>query len=469
MNPLTASHKHLLHRACFGPKLQHLHRGAPGSVAREVQALFASTRHMRPFAFVPVPQERPRPAEALDEAARKARAQQRQQALMSLNKAWLDAMAFGPSPFGEKMAFFWHNHFATRHQHPLAAQKQLNTLRQHALGSFRKLLHALAKDPAMLLFLNNQQNRKEHPNENFARELLERFTLGRGAYTETDVREAARAFTGWTTDFQGEFQFRPRRHDAGQKTFLGKQGNFRGEDILDILLAQRQTARFITEKIYRQFVNPKPQPEIIDAWARQFYESDYDLARLMQQVLTSPHFYESRHRAAHIKSPVEYLVSLMRLLGLRFEAAEGPILLQRLLGQVLLQPPNVAGWPLGQAWIDSNSLLTRLRIPKALLFSEHLPERPKESFAGKEDALGMGRPSLRESLAVSIEWEAFETLSQNRSPSELGKQLAHYLLQLPPDHAFPDLNLLMQEARPSVPPLKHCLLLLLGSPEFQLC
>ena len=183
----------------------------------------------------------------------------------------------------EKMSLFWHGHFATRTFHILYDQEMLNVIRQNALGNFRQLLIGVSKTASMIQFLNNNQNKKDHPNENFARELMELFTIGRGHYTETDVKESARAFTGWGTTFQGEFNFRPRQHDEGIKTFFGKTGNLSGEDILDIFLDKKKTAVFITKKIYRFFVNEKPDEEIVNQLSKNFSESGYDIRQLMKK------------------------------------------------------------------------------------------------------------------------------------------------------------------------------------------
>ena len=180
------------------------------------------------------------------------------QDIAKLNIRWLDEMTTSDAQLLEKMSLFWHGHFASKTVNILYDQALLNVIREHALGNFRDLLMNVSKSASMIQFLNNNQNKKSHPNENFARELMELFTIGRGNYTETDVKESARAFTGWGANLQGGFDFRPRQHDDGVKTFFGKTGNFSGEDILEILLVQKQTSVFITRKIYRFFVNDIP-------------------------------------------------------------------------------------------------------------------------------------------------------------------------------------------------------------------
>jgi uncharacterized protein (DUF1800 family) len=181
----------------------------------------------------------------------------------------------------------------------------LHVIRQNALGSFRTLLHGVSKSAAMLKFLNAQQNRKDHPNENFAREVMELFTLGRGNYTENDIKEAARAFTGWSANLQGDFVFRRFQHDNGSKTVLGKTGNFTGEDVLDILLEKKGTAAYITQKIYRFFVNEAVDKEKADWLSARFYQSDYNIGQLMKDIFTSDWFYEAKNIGTRIKSPIE--------------------------------------------------------------------------------------------------------------------------------------------------------------------
>ena len=255
----------------------------------------------------------------------------------------------------EKMSLFWHGHFACRVINSYFQQELLHIIRENATGNFGSMLKAISKSPAMLQFLNNQQNRKSHPNENFAREVMELFTMGRGNYTENDVKEAARAFTGWGFNLQGEFVFRKQQHDDGKKTFLGKSGNFNGDDILDILLEQKQTARFITKKIYRYFVNEKVDEEKIKILSEQFYESGYDIEKLLTNIFTAGWFYEDHNIGNKIKLPVELIFGIRRLLPLDMENEDAQLLFQKVFQEVLFLPPNVAGLAGGKNWIDSSN------------------------------------------------------------------------------------------------------------------
>jgi len=286
--------------------------------------------------------------------------------IKKLNLLWMDTMVNSEAQLLEKMSLFWHGHFACRLSNYYYQQALINVIRKNALGNFRDLLKAVSTSAAMLQFLNNQQNKKQHPNENFAREVMELFTMGRGHYTESDIKEAARAFTGWSANLQGEFVFRQPWHDDGKKTILGKTGNFSGNDVLDILLEQKQTAVYITGKLYRFFVNDKIDNERVAALASGFYDSRYDIKALMRNIFTSDWFYDEKNIGAIIKSPVELLVGMRRTLPMDMQLPEMQLLIQRSLGQVLFYPPNVAGWPGGENWIDSSTLMTRLRIPQMM-------------------------------------------------------------------------------------------------------
>ena len=230
-----------------------------------------------------------------------------------LNLAWLNKMMAGKEMLNEKMTFFWHDHFACKDENPIHSQSLNNTIRKYALGDFRQLLIAVSKEPAMLKYLNNQQNKKNAPNENFAREVLELFTLGRGNYTEADIKNAARAFTGWGFDKQeSSFEFREKQHDYGEKNFLGTTGNLSGEKVLAIITDQKQCAKYITDKLYRYFVNEKGNDDRIADLSADFYASGYNIGSLMRNIFSADWFYEDENIGSRIKSPIELLASLGR-------------------------------------------------------------------------------------------------------------------------------------------------------------
>jgi uncharacterized protein (DUF1800 family) len=314
--------------------------------------------------------------------------QKNREGVRNLNLYWLSQMVNSRAQLREKMAFFWHGHFACRNLNVYYQQGLLAVIRRNALGNFGTLLKEVSQTAAMLNFLNNQQNRKGHPNENFAREVMELFTLGRGNYTENDVKEAARAFTGWAANAKGDFVFRKGQHDFDSKTVLGHTGDFDGMDVLNILLEEKQTAKYITRKIYRFFVNEHPDNQRIEWLAERFYKSDYNIAKLMEDIFTSDWFYDQKNVGAKIKSPVELIAGIRRMIPMTLENEESLIVLQRILGQMLFYPPNVAGWPGGRSWIDSSTLMMRMRIPQLFNDEDELNVSPKD-----DDDQMMGRPN----------------------------------------------------------------------------
>ncbi|ULA62235.1 MAG: hypothetical protein LZF86_10095 [Nitrospira sp.] len=293
--------------------------------------------------------------------------QERREDAVELKGWWYQELLTTPSPLTERMTLFWHNHFTSsfhKVKWPALLYHQNVLLRRHALGSFRDLLFQIAKDPAMVLYLDTQTNRKDHPNENFARELFELFTLGEGHYTEIDIKEAARAFTGWHVALHrsGGFAFNRRQHDSEVKHVLGKTGAFGGEDILAIALDQPACARYLTAKLWREFVSDEPDARAIEWLAAEFRNNGYRIAPLLRGLLTMPQFWAPETRGALVKSPVELLVGTIRLLNLPM--ADTAVLTKygKRLGQDLFDPPNVKGWPGGTRWITSATLLNRWQL-----------------------------------------------------------------------------------------------------------
>ena len=300
----------------------------------------------------------------------------------SMRVWWYTLMLQTPSPFTEKMTLFWHNHFATSGQkvkRPDYLIEQNLLLPKNALGSFREMLHAIAKDPAMLIYLDNRLNRKESPNENFAREVMELFTLGEGHYSEQDIQEAARAFTGWGMNRKtSSFRVYPQRHDNGIKNVLGHQGRFDGDDIIEILLEEPQTAIFISEKLWKEFVSPDPDPEEIKRLATIFRATDYNIKKLMKAILTSDHFYRPENRMALIKSPVELVVGTLRQFNIQLSNLEAPLKITANLGQNIFYPPNVKGWPGGEYWINSHTLQLRKHFLENIFLAQNRLQSKRE-------------------------------------------------------------------------------------------
>ncbi len=392
--------------------------------------------------------------------AQAERRKEERKRVIQLNADWVMRMGNPQeSALLERMSLFWHGHFACEAKFSLLATRQLNTLRKHALGNFRDLLLGIARDPAMIRYLNNQQNRKNAPNENFAREVMELFTVGRGHYTERDVKEAARAFTGWSSDLKGNFVFRRFAHDYGEKTVLGKTGNLTGEDVIDLLLQQEATATFICRKIYRHFVNDTVDEGRIAELAASFRASNYDIGQLMRRLFSSDWFYAAGNVGTRIKSPVELLAGLIRQLGVQRFAENGLIGLQRALGQLLFRPPNVAGWPGGRAWIDNSTLLLRLNLGGAFLRSGELDFTlaPELEQAQKQQLRRLG-----------VELNATPLISLANQPDNLANYtaLGTYLLAAP----LPPLNATTRrilDGKTTDPVLLITGILTL--PEYQLC
>jgi len=320
----------------------------------------------------------PRRLRNATEAERQAFQREQVQHGLELRGWWLTEMLVTPSPLTEKMVLFWHNHFVSSQQKVRSAvlmYRQNQLLRQNALGSYADLLHAVAKDPAMLIYLDGANSRRGQPNENFAREVMELFTLGEGRYTEQDIKEAARAFTGWSVDIDtGAYLYRPLAHDDGVKTVFGNSGNFDGDAVLDLILARPETSEFIVAKLWREFVSPVPDPKEVSRIARQFRDNRYNIKVALRGLLVSDAFYAPGHRAALVKSPVELVVGTLR--QFRFETGDAVpfALATRQLGQDLFGPPNVKGWPGGDAWINSTSLLARKQFLERLFRAQEMPQ-----------------------------------------------------------------------------------------------
>ncbi len=358
-----------------------------------------------------------------------------------LQAGWLLRMLSGGDPLRERLALFWHGHFAT-------SNRKVGSLRlmhgqnllflEKGAGSFRDLVLAVARDPAMLVWLDGNENEKGRPNENFARELMELFTLGLGPYTEVDVREAARAFTGWHTS-QGSFSFNARAHDGGEKSVLGRRGPFDGHEIVDLCIQQDASPRFLARKLFACFAFPDPSPVLLDALAARFRETEGNVGLLVETILRSRAFFSPTAARSVVKSPVEFAVGALRALGLRADAkALGAFL--REMGQSLFEPPNVTGWEGGRAWVGAASVLARNRFAAELtgaekgrlgcsldpdaFFPSSVRRSPEEAVGFALDAILQGDVprSVRDRLVAS---------ARNGNADEAGRRLVHAILSLP--------------------------------------
>lgn len=376
-----------------------------------------------------------------------------------LNTAWIYQMSTTEAVLREKMTLFWSNVFVCRNNPIWYSQSYHNMLREHALGNLRDFLKAMATAPAMLVYLNNNRNVKSQPNENFARELLELFTLGEGNYTESDVKEAARAFTGWSTDKNGAFKNRVFQHDKGEKTFLGKTGNWDGNDIINIILEQKECARFICAKIYTYFVNPIIDNAHLELMTELFYE-DYDIQQLMELVFKSDWFYDEKNISAKIKSPVELLIGIMRQVPVTFNKPRQLFYLQKMMGQVLLYPPNVAGWKGDRAWIDANTLLFRLNLASALLNNAFIEYREDAAFEDSFEDFYKAKKKRKTRLQLEVKWDEFLTEISTADRKSLQQLLLGFKID-------PDTQSFIQRLNSSSD--KEFVVQLMSLPEYQMC
>ncbi|MFO0837826.1 MAG: DUF1800 domain-containing protein [Phycisphaerae bacterium] len=370
----TQAAAHLLRRAGFGGTPAQIAELAKLGLNGAVDSLieFQQTEYDCP----PPPIEsmtRENPADpkmvrALSEAERQEFQQKQRQAerrtFEETRLWWIERMATSPRPLEERMTLFWHGHFTSGFREVKRAvfmKEQNDLLRKYALGNFRDLVLGVSKDRAMLAYLDGVRNVKGAPNENYARELMELFTLGVGNYTETDVKAAARAFTGWGFDEDG-FAFRARLHDSGVKNFLGRSGNFDGADIVDIILEQPACARYLARRLLLAFVRPDPDQTLVEALAREIQKNKYELRPTLRTLFRSQAFYHPDSRGCLVKSPTQLLVGLSRELDIPINnlvAAERALVN---MGQELMQPPNVKGWPGGSAWINTATLYARYNV-----------------------------------------------------------------------------------------------------------
>jgi uncharacterized protein (DUF1800 family) len=343
---------HLLRRAGFG--------GSPADVARTV-ALGAS-------AAVDALLHPSAPDAAFSDYPDSSLLYDPKKARLNVQLWWLDRMLRTNRPLAEKMTLFWHGHFATSMQKapPQYMVRQIDLFRGQGLGRFPALLSAVTRDPAMLIWLDNRYNYKAHANENYAREVMELFALGLGAYGEDDIKEAARAFTGWTLDRGGDAVFDPKRHDDGTKTFLGKTGNFGADDVIAIVVSQPVHQRFLAHKLLEFFVYSDPEPELIEAVAQTYALSGFDLAKTVGTILRSNVFHSTRAYRALPKSPLELAIGTLRYIGAAQVPPNLPYQLAR-MGQEPLLPPSVKGWDGGPAWINTSTLLARFNFVNGLL------------------------------------------------------------------------------------------------------
>ncbi|MCC8427189.1 DUF1800 family protein [Mucilaginibacter sp. UR6-11] len=455
--------KHLYARAGFGIRFEDLHDHQNWSIRKSVKKLFQASEKIEPLKAVTENIDlRPKPAAELTEDQKRALNQERNQQEKALNDAWVKQLSTTGAQLREKMTLFWHNHFSCNVGNFYYQQELNNIERANALGNFKTLLMQVSQTPAMLQFLNNQQNQKNHPNENFARELMELFTLGRGHYTEQDVKESARSFTGWAYNGKdGTYKFNNGTHDTGVKTFLGQTANFCGEDIMNIITSNKQTAVFICTKLYKYFVNEVPDDIHIGQMADVFYKENYEITPLLKFVFLSDWFYDEKNIGNLVKSPVEFLVGLNRQFYINYQNPDVLMQFQRTLGQVLFRPPNVAGWPGGRSWIDSSSLMYRMKIPSTILNAGVIDFTGKATPEDEAYLASQRKQQLNviKRVQATPDWDKF---LKDIPKDTTHEDIARFMLE-------PDLNKTVIDEVNRPGDIKSVIIEIVSTPEYQLC
>jgi len=391
--------------------------------------------------------------QAIGKELRKAEAT----SMFDLRIWWLNRMRYTSAPLQEKATLFWHGHFATSNQKvndTYLMWQQNDTLRHYALGKFPDMLKAMSRDPAMIRWLDLGQSRKDHPNENFAREVMELFSLGEGHYTEKDIQESARAFTGYRVDYKtGQFQFQESDFDPHTKTFFDKTGNFTGDDIIDAIVAQPQCARFIGKKLWAFFVAENPPEETLSAVAELLLSNGYDIGDTLRKIFRSSAFYSPKVVHHQIKSPVQWIMQTTKMLEIPLPDAQVLENSLSTLGQVVFAPPNVKGWDGGRSWISASSLLYRYNMAAYLL-------------SGKARILGRGNTKT-----AAIPLEIIAPITIRDSSDQLLDELAFRVFNypLPPKDRATYLTYLEKHSTPySDNVVRDLMQLMMSTPDYQL-
>ncbi len=420
--------RHLLNRTSFAAQVDEIDAFTRLSRAEAVDRLLADTRRQAaypPPAWAQKYERAYRPNMTPEERQQANRREQVERGL-ELRTWWVAEMLSTPSPLTEKLTLFWHNHFATSQAKVRSATlmyQQNVLLRRYATGNFGAMLREVSKNPAMLIYLDGAQNRKGAPNENFAREVMELFTLGEGQYSEQDIKEVARAFTGWSVDADaGEFRFRRALHDDGVKRIFGQEGRFNGDDVITLLLQQPATSEFVVKKLWREFVSDVPSPPAVRELASLWRASNYEMKPLLRAVLLSEAFWAPANRGTLVKSPVDLVIGSLRQFQFSVEDPAPFAVILRQLGQDLFAPPNVKGWPPGETWLNTTTLLARkgflnrlfradeMLKPDGATASAQAAPQPTAQLIDR-DMMGDGRARAQTRLAVRSGREANQ---QNR-------------------------------------------------------
>jgi uncharacterized protein (DUF1800 family) len=398
--------------------------------------------------------------------------QTQRQHTIELRGWWLQRMAHGPRPLQEKMTLFWHGHFATSVEKVREAYlmwRQNELFRRMATGNWSEMLVRVAQDPAMLLWLDQAQSRKEHPNENFAREVMELFALGEGHYTEKDISEGARALTGWAYDRPAQkFVQRPFQHDGGEKVIFGQRGNFDGEDFLGLIVEQPQAARFICSRLWNYFAAEAPSEELLAALASEFRKTGNNFKPLLRTIFMSEEFYAPSIIRNQVKSPVQWLVGSVRMLERTMPPALVCFTLTRNLGQDLFAPPNVKGWDGGLSWITTNNLLARYNEAATLV--QGTPPSAAGMTPNNPNASMMIERRMRNMPVGQVKVNELFTEKERASTDSLIAALEKRMLQskLKPKQEKILRDYLESHSDANEPTLMTAIRLVMSTPEYQL-
>ncbi|HTL30056.1 MAG TPA: DUF1800 domain-containing protein [Tepidisphaeraceae bacterium] len=392
---------------------------------------------------------------------RKAIVQQLQQANREANGEtvnwWMRRMVHGPYPLQEKLTLFWHGHFTTSAKDERSAWlmwQQNELLRQRAAGNFHQFVRAISRDPAMLDYLNNTQNHKQHPNENYARELMELFTLGIGNYSEDDIKNSARAFTGWTHDGD-DFVFRKFDHDEGTKYFFNRSGNFDGDDIVELIMQHPACAPYVASKMFKFFVYEDLEDGLAEALGNLLRENKYEMRPLIQTMLTSKAFYSPRAIGSQIKSPVQLVIGTMRMLDLKVPNTRMLMGAMSQMGQVPFAPPNVKGWAGGRMWINTSTLFVRYNTASAMVAGGSLAPMYGRKGGQRPQQNNLSDPKL--------------AITESGSSEKIVEAWLSRLIQRPVEDEKKKVLIEALGENPREDSVKKMLQLIVSMPEYQLC
>jgi uncharacterized protein (DUF1800 family) len=492
---------HLAARAGFGESPSRLEQWTQQGMEATIQELLHPVSDTTPPPNSVIPdqfaelREQARDATSPDEKvqARRALRQAIKQQLYELINWWTQRMLTTPAPLVEKMTLFWHGHFATsglKVRSPYKLWQQNETFRRHALGNFARLTKAISRDPAMMVYLDLQTSHLEHPNENFAREVMELFTLGEGNYSEADIKESARAFTGYRIDRFEEFRFVKNQFDGGTKTFLQQTGNWNGDQIIDIILKQPAAAKFISSKLWKFFAYEDPDPQLIDKLA-ELFRQNYEVRPLLETIFSSEEFYSQRARDAIVKSPVQYVVESGRTLGVNLPGGRTLFAVYQRLGQVPFFPPNVKGWDGGKSWINTATLTFRYQLARQLVLGIRLVnEQPAKARFASPSAqtlpLAQASPSAQASPMTqtaslpgqngvrlpALPIDQLVTAEDRKDPEAAVRKIYARAFQTTPDPQLFDRILAVAKIKPlplADDAIRDLVALMMMTPNYQVC